>query len=188
MNRNRLVIILEWGTIFSAFGLIFTVILQILSRRFFVALAPPWTEEVSRFFFIYTISFGAGLAQKENYMVSMDYFYRKFSPRMRRILDLMISSVSAVLFLIMSVYSVHFIVLGLEETSPSLGIRYEAICCVNDLSFMVLSYLLILSRPHGLVMIIDNIQYNPRTFPDPKISPNPQIQLQGTHLGRGAWL
>ena len=120
-SRNKLVVILEWGTIISALGLIFTVMLQIVTRRFFVAIAPPWTEEISRFFFIYTISFGAGLAQRENYFVSMDYFYRKFNDRVRRIIDIITSSITAVLFLVMTVYSINFIVLGLAETSPSLG-------------------------------------------------------------------
>jgi TRAP-type C4-dicarboxylate transport system permease small subunit len=122
MKRTRLVIILEWGTIISAFGLIITVLLQIITRRFFVAVAPPWTEEVSRFFFIYTISFGAGLAQREGYFVSMDYFYRKFNAKMKWVLDLIISSISAALFLIMAVFSINFIVLGMSETSPSIGL------------------------------------------------------------------
>ena len=121
-SRNKLVVILEWGTIISALGLIFTVLIQIVTRRFFVAIAPPWTEEISRFFFIYTISFGAGLAQRENYFVSMDYFYRKFNDRVRRIIDIIISFITAALFLVMTVYSINFIVLGLEETSPSIGL------------------------------------------------------------------
>jgi TRAP-type C4-dicarboxylate transport system permease small subunit len=120
-SPNKLVVILEWGTLFSACGLIFTVLLQIITRRFFVFVAPPWTEEVSRFFFIYTISFGAGLAQRDNYFVSMDFFYRKFNTKTKWIIDLISTSISAVLFLVMSVYSIQFIVLGMAETSPSLG-------------------------------------------------------------------
>ena len=120
-RRHIIVSILEWGTIISAFGLIFTVILQIITRRFFVDIVLSWTEEASRFFFVYTISFGAGLAQKEGYFVSMDYFYRKFNPKMKRIIDLIISFSTVILFLLMSVFSVYFIVLGLAETSPGLG-------------------------------------------------------------------
>ena len=121
-DRQIITNILEWGTIISAFALIFTVILQIVTRRFFVAIAPSWTEEASRFFFIYTISFGAGLAQREGYFVSMDYFYRKFNDKIKWIIDLLISSISAILFLVMSVYSISLIVLGLTETSPGLNL------------------------------------------------------------------
>ena len=120
-KRSIIVIFLEWGTVVSALGLIGTVVLQIVTRRFFVDFAPSWTEEASRFFFIYAISFGAGLAQKEGYFISMDYFYNKFNPKMRGILDLLISVSSIVLFLLMSIFSIFFIQLGTIETSPSLG-------------------------------------------------------------------
>lgn len=120
-KKSILVRVLEWGTIISAFALIFTVLLQIVTRRFFMDLAPSWTEEASRFFFIYTISFGAGLAQREGYFVSMDFFYRKFNDKIRWIIDLIIAFITSVLFLLMTVYSFSFIALGMTETSPGLG-------------------------------------------------------------------
>ena len=140
---NIFVRILEFGTIISAFALIFTVILQIVTRRFFTDIAPAWTEEASRFFFIYTISFGAGLAQREGYFVSMDYFYRKFNHKTKRIIDMITTSISAILFLLMSVYSIHFIVLGMEETSPGLGLpKSIAFLSMLIMSGTVLYYLL----------------------------------------------
>lgn len=143
-RRHIIVRILEWGTILSAFGLIFTVILQIITRRFFVDISLSWTEEVSRFFFVYTVSFGAGLAQKEGYNISMDYFYRKFNPRMKNILDLVVSIFSTILFLLMTVFSVYFIILGLVETSPSLGLPMSiAFGSMLIMSGTVLFFLLI---------------------------------------------
>ncbi len=143
-ERQIITRILEWGTIISAFALIFTVILQIVTRRFFVAAAPSWTEEASRFFFIYTISFGAGLAQREGYFVSMDYFYRKFNDKIKWIIDLLISLISAILFLVMSVYSIFLIVLGLTETSPGLSLPMSvAFASMLIMSGTVLYYLLI---------------------------------------------
>ncbi len=113
---------LEWGTLVGATGLILTVVLQIVTRRFFTDSAPSWTEEASRFFFIYAISFAAGLAQKEGYFVSMDYVYRKFNPKIRGILDLIITSFSIILFGVMLIFSIQFILLGTTETSPGLGL------------------------------------------------------------------
>ena len=144
VNGNKVFKLLEWGTLFSAFGLIFTVILQIVTRRFFVDIAPAWTEEASRFFFIYAISFAAGLAQKEGYYVSMDYFYRKFNNSLKRILDLVITSLSMILFLLMSVFSIHFILLGAVETSPGLGLPMSlAFVSMLILSGSILYYLFI---------------------------------------------
>ena len=120
---NRIIIrFLEGGTLMAATGLILTVVLQIISRRFFTEHAPSWTEEASRFFFVYAISFAAGLGQKEGYFVSMDYFYRKFSSNAKRIIDLLITIVSLFLFGTMLIFSIQFIRLGMVETSPGLGL------------------------------------------------------------------
>lgn len=120
--NTTLVRLLEWGTLFGAVGLISTVVLQIVSRIFFSESAPAWTEEASRFFFIYAISFAAGLAQHDDENVSMDYFYRKLSVRNRQRVDLLITTLSTVLFVIMAVYSVQFIAVGASETSPGLAL------------------------------------------------------------------
>ncbi len=143
-KRNIIVKLLEWGTIISAFGLISTVVLQIVTRRFFVDFAPSWTEEASRYFFIYAISFGAGLAQKEYYFVSMDYFYQKFNPKIKKLVDLLISLSSIILFLLMSIFSIYFILLGALETSPSLGLPMSiAFTSMLIMSGSILYYLLI---------------------------------------------
>jgi TRAP-type C4-dicarboxylate transport system permease small subunit len=121
-RKTLLVRMLEWGTLIGAVGLIGTVVLQIVSRTFFAESAPSWTEEASRFFFIYAISFAAGLAQKDGEYVSMDYFYRKLSLQNRRRLDLITAGCSLILFIVMAVYSVQFIAIGFSETSPGLGL------------------------------------------------------------------
>lgn len=134
---------MQFGTLAGAFGLIFTVIFQILTRRFFVEHAPAWTEEASRFFFVYGISFAAGLAQKDDYFVSMDYVYRKFNEKTRRIMDLIINLVSSLLFLLMTIYSIQFIFLGFIETSPSLGLPMAvAFISMLVMSGSILYYLL----------------------------------------------
>ena len=135
---------LRFGTLAGAFGLIFTVLFQILTRRFFVEHAPSWTEEASRFFFIYAISFAAGLAQKDDYYVSMDYLYRKFNESTRKILDFIISLTCSFLFLLMTIYSVRFVILGMAETSPSLGLPMSiAFISMFIMNGSILYYLII---------------------------------------------
>lgn len=142
---NRIITrFLEGGTLIGVSGLILTVTLQIVTRRFFTESAPAWTEEASRFFFVYAISFAAGLAQKEGYFVSMDYFYRKFNPGIKRIIDLFITIVSMILFGIMLIFSIQFILLGTIETSPGLGLPMSiAFTSMFIMSGSVLYYLLI---------------------------------------------
>ena len=111
---------LKIGTLLSTTGLIVTVSLQIFAR-FFLPYAPSWTEEASRLFFIYAISFAAGLALKTHYYVHLDMFYNSFPSKVKKAVDLMVPVITFLLFAIMIVFTVELIVLGLPEKSPSLG-------------------------------------------------------------------
>ena len=112
--------ILKVGVLLSTWGLIATVLLQIFCR--FTPLdTPSWTEEASRLFFIYAMSFGAGLAMKNEYYVHLDMFYSRFPVKMQRWLVRVIPVVVLVLFVVMAVYSVQFMLLGIPEKSPSMG-------------------------------------------------------------------
>lgn len=112
---------LKWATILSTWCLIGTVLIQIFSR-FFLENTPPWTEEASRLFFIYAISFASGLAMKNNYYVHLDIFYRGFNIKTKRLIDTLVPVLILLLFSITGIYSVKFVILGIPERSPSMGI------------------------------------------------------------------
>ncbi|CAM3397107.1 TRAP transporter small permease [Zobellia roscoffensis] len=112
--------ILKIGVLLSTWGLIATVLLQILCRFTPIA-TPSWTEEASRLFFIYAMSFGAGLAMKNEYYVHLDMFFSQFPVKMQRMLVKIIPVVVLFLFVLMAIYSIQFVVLGIPEKSPSMG-------------------------------------------------------------------
>lgn len=112
--------ILKYGALISTWGLILTVLLQIFCRFTPIA-TPSWTEEASRIFFIYAMSFAAGLAMKNDYYVHLDMFYNRFPPRFQRFLVKAIPVITFFLFGIMAIYAIQFIVLGVPEQSPSMG-------------------------------------------------------------------
>lgn len=114
--------ILQYGTTLSTYGLIFSVCMQIFAR-FFLDKTPPWTEEASRMFFIYAISFAAGLALQNNLYVSLDAFFHQFPLKLQKILEPFIPSVTFILFAIFSIFSIKFVILGYSEYSPSMNIR-----------------------------------------------------------------
>jgi len=113
--------ILKYGTLISTLGLIGTVLLQIFAR-FLLESAPSWTEEASRFLFIYAISFAAGLAMKQKYYVHLDLIFNKLSPKGQQLLEFLIAVFVILLFGIFTFFSVQFISLGHAETSPSMSI------------------------------------------------------------------
>lgn len=114
--------VLKYGTLLSTYGLIGTVSLQIFAR-FFLAQAPSWTEEASRLFFIYSISFAAGLALKNRYYVHLDVVYEKLSDQHKKWMDLGIPILILMLFAAITVFSIELVVLGYAETSPSMGLK-----------------------------------------------------------------
>jgi TRAP-type C4-dicarboxylate transport system permease small subunit len=113
--------ILATGTLISTVGFIGSTVIQIYAR-FFLVNAPAWTEEASRLFFIYAMSFAAGLALHEKYFVELDVFYRRFSKKIQYVIDLFIQLSTVFLFATMGFFSVEYIQLGSVETSPSLKI------------------------------------------------------------------
>lgn len=113
---------LKIGTLVSTAALILSVLVQIYGR-FFMDNAPPWTEEASRLFFIYAISFAAGLAYKQQYYVFLDLISSHLNPKSNRMLEGFVNLMVFILFLIVTIFSVFYIRMGLSERSPSLGIR-----------------------------------------------------------------
>ena len=114
--------ILKYGTLLSTYALIASVLLQIFAR-FFLANTPPWTEEASRMFFIYSTAFAAGLALKQNYYVHLDVFFDRLPSPVQKWLRLLIPTAILFLFGLLSVFAIQFISLGHYEFSPSMGIR-----------------------------------------------------------------
>jgi TRAP-type C4-dicarboxylate transport system permease small subunit len=123
MKKTKTLIgrILKLGTLFSTFGFVGATLIQI-DARFFMESAPAWTEEAARFFFVYAMSFAAGLAMKSKYYVHLDVLFNKLKEKQQKMLEISISLCVLLLFLILAIYSIQFILLGIPEKSPSLGI------------------------------------------------------------------
>jgi len=113
--------LLKYGTLVSSLGLIASTVIQIYAR-FYMDSAPSWTEESARFFFIYAMAFGAGLAMKDGFYVHFDVLFNKLGKKLQRRISYGTSVLTIVLFTILLVYGVHFVIQGLPERSPSLEV------------------------------------------------------------------
>lgn len=120
MLRKLIGRVLKLGTLISTWGLITTVLLQIFFR-FSPLQTPSWTEEASRLFFIYAMSFAAGLAMKTSYYVHLDMFFNRLPLKWQHFLNKGIPVINFILFAIMALFSVKLILLGIPEKSPSMG-------------------------------------------------------------------
>lgn len=102
--------------------LILTVLLQVFSR-FFLVQAPPWTEELSRFFFIYSISFSCGLCVLENSYISINLIIKKFSNQNQFLIQKFIQYSIIIFMILIQFQSIKFLQVGSLQTSPSLGVN-----------------------------------------------------------------
>lgn len=114
--------ILETGTFLSFTAMIITVLLQVFTRAFFPDESFVWTEEASRFFFIYAIAFAAPLAMKNQEYVNVDIILDALTTNTKRILKLAIHTITVIFFSIVFIQAIKFTKLGIGQTSPSMSI------------------------------------------------------------------
>jgi TRAP-type C4-dicarboxylate transport system permease small subunit len=141
--------ILRAGIVLSTLGLILSVLIQIYGR-FFLAASPPWTEEASRLFFIYTVAFGAAPALEDGYFVFLDLLRDRLSAVWAKRLGFIVNLSIIVLCGAMAAYSLKFIIMGYAERSPGMHIRMAFAFFSMFLLFASLAVLPLLSEIKNL--------------------------------------
>lgn len=67
-------------------ALLFVICLQIYGRSF-MATPPSWTEEVSRFTFVWYCFLSCAVTLRAHQHLGLDFFYRQFPPKMQEAVD-----------------------------------------------------------------------------------------------------
>lgn len=113
--------------VFSVFILlILTVSFQVFSRVFFPSLSRIWTEELTRFLFIYAIAFAAPLAMKQAAYVNIDLI-DKLPVRIVILVKIVVEIMIAALFLLVFYYGIRFTMLGIHQRAPTIKIPMAAV-------------------------------------------------------------
>lgn len=100
--------------------LVLVVTLQVASR--FLPFSYVWTEELSRFLFIYAVVFGAPLAIRDHEFVNVDFIMGKFSRRAKAIYDIVVTGVIFLFLILVGVKGIDYLKLGLDQRSPTMPI------------------------------------------------------------------
>ena len=82
--------------------------------------SPSWTEEISRFLFVYSISFGAPLALKKEEYVKVDIIISKLPLKVQDKIDSIIYLLLSIFFILIGYTGYEFGMLGLYQTSPAM--------------------------------------------------------------------
>jgi len=121
-KKDLLETVLEMGSFISFSALIIVVLTQVITRFLIPSLSFVWTEEASRFLFVYSVAFGAPLAMKKKEYVNVDILFNILPKKVRKILEFVIYLVIIALFTVVFIYGIQFAQLGITQNSPTMGI------------------------------------------------------------------
>lgn len=105
----------------SFIGLVGVVILQVITRLF-LPITISWTEEVSRYLFLYCVAFAAPVALKKRELVFVDLLVMRLSTKMQNLLLLLSDAMIFILSLCITVVAITYTQLGIGQLSPALQI------------------------------------------------------------------
>ncbi|WP_275288192.1 TRAP transporter small permease [Halomonas elongata] len=98
-----------------------TVLLQI-AARLFLPFSVSWTEELSRYLFIYMVALSAGVVLRQHRNVSVELFHHTLGLRARAALQTLICLLITGFALIVLPYAWQYAMNGAWQTSPTLKV------------------------------------------------------------------
>lgn len=106
-------------------GIIIIVTTQILSR--FLPFSYVWTEELTRYCFLFAISFGAPIALLKNEYINVDLIIGMLSKSVRRVYELIIYIIILLLSIVMTKEGYGFMLLGRTQKSATMPFKMSLI-------------------------------------------------------------
>ncbi|PSL31658.1 TRAP-type C4-dicarboxylate transport system permease small subunit [Planomicrobium soli] len=137
---------LAFLTIASFSGVIIIVTIQIISR--FAPFSFIWTEELTRYLFLYGISFGAPLALMRNEFINVDMLLNKMPNNFRRYYEVLIYLTIILLSLVIVREGYNFTLLGNNQRSATMPFQMSVI----HASLLILGVFLVF---YAVIKIID---------------------------------
>lgn len=109
---------------------------NVIARYFFNA-SFSWAAELTTYFFLWSVFFGAAYCFKQDAHISIDILLKKVSPLSAKILMIISHSITFVFLAAISYYGYEYLLLvhELEETSIDLGIPMWIVYLVIPISF-----------------------------------------------------
>ena len=101
--------------------LITTVFVQVVSRYGLNRPLPKFFE-LSIYSFVWAIYLGAALAKRYNQHIRFDIFYRKFSPKIRAVVDIVFDMLTTAVMLLLLIPSIEYTIWNYKIKASALRI------------------------------------------------------------------
>lgn len=116
---------LELATIITFIGIIVVVTIQILSR--YLPYSAIWTEELTRFLFIYSVSFAAPLALKKKEYINIELVEKLLPEKAKVIYEALIYLTVAIFCAVIAYQGYQFTLVGVGQKSATMAIDMSII-------------------------------------------------------------
>lgn len=109
------------------------ILLQIISRSL-LGSSFSWTEELTRFLFIWIVFLGAGIAFKHGSHISIEVFFNKLPPKVKMIVQSLVAVLCVIFFVVLFIKGVEITANSMGQVSPGLGIPMGYVYLVIPIS------------------------------------------------------
>ena len=125
---------LEWATILTFAAMMIVVTIQILTR--FLPFSFIWTEELTRFLFIYSIAFSAPLAIKKKEYINVDFLINLLPGKVKRVYETVIYLLLIVFFVVLLYPAYQFYQLAIGQRSATMALEMTLIHASIGVAFL----------------------------------------------------
>jgi len=129
-----------------------TVLLQICSRLF-LPFSIAWTEELSRYLFIYMVALSVGVVLRQHRNISVELFHHLLGLRMKAAIHVVICFLIGLFAFLVLPYAWQFAQNGTWQTSPTLHIPMLYIFFSTVVTFALLLVYSLLGCLEGLIAL-----------------------------------
>lgn len=130
--------------------LILTVFIQIISRVIFNA-PLMYTEELSRYLFIWIVFLGMSYITKIRSNVCIEIFTNKLKEKGKRIFDIIVNIVSIAVFIFIFFWSVEFV--KFQWINPAPAMRFS-----QGIVYLICPVAMVLSAVRSIALIVEDIK------------------------------
>ncbi|ALA52963.1 TRAP transporter small permease [Shouchella clausii] len=134
--------LLAWATLLLFTALLAVVVIQILGR--YLPYNAIWTEELSRYLFVYAITTAAPLALRKNEFIRVDMVLAPLKEKTKRLYESIILGLVFAFSVVLFVEGIRFYQLGLDFIAPTMGFSMSYVyAAVPLLAFLIMVYSLV---------------------------------------------
>lgn len=115
---------------------ILIIFLQVVTRYvFFYSL--PWSEELTRYLFIWFVFLSLSVTIRDNLSIRIDFMEQILKGRAKKILGLIVDVLSLVILVVFVYSSYRLFLMGFRSKTPAMGIPFYVIYSVMPIGYFL---------------------------------------------------